>query len=218
MSGLKGQLLLEVLVVLGVAVTVIALGAQIVTVSLQGSKGASEKDVALALLEETFEAVRNAATEKWQNLYGLTKGATAYYPQKLAGRWVLTLGTESLVINDITYTRSFTVQNVCRNTTTKDITGITDSNGSTTTCTTNGGNDDPSTQRLTVNINWPNAETLTSNEYVERWRNKICPQTSWTTGGNTSVTTCSTTSQPTTYDTKTNITASTDLQLCSGGC
>lgn len=220
----SGQLLLEILVAIAAAAIVFTLGAQLVYVSLQSSRSAGEKNTALGLAEETFEAVRSAATEKWQNLFNLTKGTTNYFPQKSAGnlKWILTLGSEDITINNIVYTRSFTIQNVCRDTTAgaRAITGITDTGGSTTTCATSGGSHDPSSQRVSVSISWPNAVSLSSNEYLTRWRNKVCPQINWdanATPGAPPATAC----LVTIYDSRSNITpgAGANLQLCpSTGC
>lgn len=215
----SGQLLLEILVAVSVAAIVFTLGAQLVYVSLQSSRLAGEKNTALGLAEETYETVRSAATEKWQNLYNLTKGSANYYPTKVSGKWVINnSGIETVTINNINYSRSFTAQNVCRDATTRAITGITDSSGSTTTCATSGGSHDPSTQRVSVSVSWPNATTLINSEYLTRWRNKVCPQINWdanATPGAPPATAC----PVTIYDNRSNITPGASLQLCfSSGC
>lgn len=209
----SGQLLLEILIVVSASAVVVALGAQLVYISARGNKIASESAVGFGLAEETFEGVRAASTEKWQNIYDLTKGSTAYYPQQSSGKWVLTAGQEDVIINNTTYTRSFTVQNTCRDAASRNITGITDSSGAATTCSSSGGTHDPSTQRVSTTISWPDADTVSWNEYVSRWRNKVCVQTSWSGSGSGPVT-CPSTA----YDAKTNITAGDNLQLCAGGC
>lgn len=207
--GLKAQFLLEILVVIGVAAVIVTLGAQLIGVSLQSTKRASEREVGLALVEETFEAVRSAALEKWFDLYSpaIAKNSN-YYPTKSAGKWVITnAGAETVTINGINYTRSYLVQNICRDSSTKNVTGITDANGTTVTCTGSGGTYDPSTQKLTVNVSWPNADTLSSSEYITRWANRACLQTNWgggATGPGTGVS-CPVTGTVTTYDTQTNI-------------
>lgn len=208
----QGQLLLEILIAISAAAIIVVIGGQIIYVSMQSNKISGNRDVAMSLVNETFEAVRGAATEKWQNVFDLTKGTTNYYPIKSAGKWVLTSGQENVIIN-ITYSRSFTVQNVCRDNSSRNITGITDTSGSTTTCAISGGSYDPSTQRITTAVSWPNADAISSSEYITRWMNKVCVQTSWDTVGS------GTYSCPTTnYESKTNITPGASLQLCNGGC
>lgn len=210
----QGQLLLEILIAISAAAIIVVIGGQVIYTGMQSNKISGEKDVAMGLVNETFETVRSAATEKWQNVFDLTKGTTNYYPNISAGKWVLTSGQENVTINNITYVRSFTVQNVCRDTSTeRNITGITDTSGSTTTCAASGGTYDPSTQRITTAVSWPNADAISSSEYITRWMNKVCVQTSWDTAGS------GTYSCPTTnYESKTNITSGASLQLCNGGC
>ena len=77
----NGQLLIELLLAIAAAAVIIMLGPQLLMVSLCSGKVSSERDAAVGLAKETFEAVRAAAGEKWQNLYNLTKGSAAYYPQ-----------------------------------------------------------------------------------------------------------------------------------------
>lgn len=197
----SGQLLLEVLVAIAAAVIIVAMGSQMVYVSLKSGDSAGKKNIALGLNGETFEAVRNSAVEKWQNLYNLNKDGANYYPTSTVGKWAVATGTENIVINDVVYTRFFIVQNVCRDDLTRNITGITDSNGSSTTaCVISGGNPDPSTQKVKVTVSWPNADPVDSSEYVARWRNKACFQTAWS-GAGSGTTTC----PITTYGSQTNI-------------
>lgn len=201
----SGQLLLEVLVAIAAAAIIVTLGSQMVYVSLKSGDSAGKKNIALGLSGETFEAVRNSAVEKWQNLYNLNKDGTNYYPTSTAGKWAVATGTENIVINDVVYTRFFIVQNVCRDDSTRNITGITDSNGSSTTaCVASGGNPDPSTQKVSVTVSWLNADPINSSEYVARWRNKACVQTTWS-GTGSGTTTC----PATTYGGQTNIDFST---------
>lgn len=209
----KGVMLMEVLLAISAAAVVITVSAQMVYVGIVSNRSSTEKNVALGLAEEISAAVEASSTEKWQNVYNLTKGTTNYYPQQSAGKWVLTAGTQNVTLNGVVYTRSLTIQNVCRNTTTRNITGITDTSGSTTTCTTSTGGHDPSTQQISINVTWPNGGALTTNKYITRWRNLTCLQTAWSsTGSGTS--TC----PATIYESQTNITPGADLQLCNGGC
>ena len=170
----------------------------------RSSKIAADTTVALGLVSETHEAVRAVAHEKWQNLFNITKNS-AYYPQASSGKWTLTAGTQTVTINNINYSRSFITQNMCRNQTSQifgDVTGITDgptvTDGTFTTCTVSGGAYDPSTQKVTVTVSWMGDTGITTSEYVSRWRNKICNQTSWQTAGSSGSKNC----PDTTYDTK----------------
>jgi type II secretory pathway pseudopilin PulG len=187
--------LLELLVVISILAIILSVGSQAMLVSMQSGKVSGERDVATALANEALEAVRAITEEKWQNLYNLTgKGATHYFASSTvsAGKWTLTATStatdELVVMNGITYTRYVIVDNVSRDASTRAI---------ETTYVT--ANDDPSTQKVTVTVSWPNAEAITIFEYFFRWRNKVCSQTSWagSSGSGTSTRTCGTTD----YDT-----------------
>lgn len=187
----SGQLLLEVILAIAASAIIVTLGAQMAYVSLYSNKAAEEKNVAIGLIEETFEAINSIATEKWQNIYELTKGSDQYHVATSTDKWVTQTASEIITINQKNYTRYFTVQNVCRdNSTTRDITGITDTDGSANTCVTSGGVFDPSTQKINVTVSWQGAEPITFSDYLMRWRNKTCSQADWGGGTDTTPTTC----------------------------
>lgn len=180
MSKQSGQLLLEILIVISVVVIVAGLASQMVVVSMQANKTAGERNVALGLAEEVFEAVRSVSAERWQNIYGLGKGsANHYYPQQSNGKWVLATGEETVNINGLDYSRYFIIDNTSRDSTTRDI-----------EATYNLSNDDPSTQKITVSVNWGGGENISFSEYATRWRNKVCFQTDWSGGMNNGPLSC----------------------------
>lgn len=191
----SGSLLLELLIVIGVVAIVVPLVAQIVVSSLNMNKWTMENKIATSLVDEELKAIDSVSFEKWQNIYSKIKLSTAhYYTVNSGGAWSLSLGDESLVVNSLNYTRYFTISNVCRD----DITGSVIVASSTSPCTT-GNSDDPSTQKITVTVNWQNG-TLSKDYYLTRWRNKICAQTSWSGVGSSPVSCPSTT-----YESATNI-------------
>lgn len=206
----RGQLLIEALLAISAAVIVLALGAQLIYVSLRGSQVASDRNVGLGLMEEGLAAVRNIATEQWQNIYTLSKNGIHYHPAIVSGAWTSVSGDHSIAVGSKIYTRYFTVANVCRDTSTRHITGLTDANGSTMLCTASGGAFDPSTQSVSMYVQLPDGgDVLSVGEYVLRWRNKLCTQTDWSGGAGSGVKSC----PDATYGAKTNITTGTDLQL-----
>lgn len=174
----NGSLLLELLIVIGVMAIVIPLVAQIVVSSLNMNKWTVDNKVALDLVSEELKAIDGVSFEKWQNIYSKQKISTAhYYTVKNAGAWSLSLGDESLLINNVNYTRYFTISDVCRDDTTKLIITAT----GTPPCTA-GNSDDPSTQKVTVTVSWTGG-TISKDYYLTRWRNKICHQTTWSGTG-----------------------------------
>lgn len=198
----RGALLLELLIAISILAIILSVSTQAVFVSMQSGKTSAESDVAIALANEALEASRGIAEEKWQNVYNLTKGSQ-YHPVSSSGnKWTLSASSEAVQLNTASYTRYITIQNVCRDTTlgSRNITGVTDSDGTLATCTTSTGVFDPSTQKVTATVSWQgNGSPITVSDYFLRWRNIVCNQTGWTTGGSgTTVKTC----PDTNYDTK----------------
>ena len=163
-----------VTIIISSVVTAVVLGLRIHLQSV-ASRGAA------ALEQETMESVRSVAEGKWSNLYGVSsKGAAATY--KITTSPVLTIvgGSEDVIVNSITYTRFFSVENVCR--LNEGISGVTDNEGSATTCDTSGGTEDPSTQKITVTIQWQISGGTTEIkvvEYLTRFRNEVTRFTDW---------------------------------------
>lgn len=212
-------MLIEILITVAVAAIVLALGASLIYASLQGGINATKQNAALGLAQEEVSGVVAAATQQWQNIYNLNQGtSTDYYATTTSGSWTVATGTDQEVINNITFTRFFIVQGVCRATSTDNITGISDSGGSSTsTCNTNGGQVDPSTELVTAEVTSSNMNTVSLPEFVTRWRDEACAQGSWSSISS-ATTSCVTASAPTTYQAETDVSASSGLQLCIGGC
>jgi type II secretory pathway pseudopilin PulG len=147
-----GSLLLEILIVIGVVGIVIPIIAQIVVSSLNVNKWSAENKIAVDLADEVTKSLDNVSFEKWQNIYGKLKGsANHYYTAKSAGAWVINSGDETLTVNGLSYSRYFTISNVCRDNTSRAII----ISPSIPPCTA-GNSDDPSTQKITVTVNWTN--------------------------------------------------------------
>jgi hypothetical protein len=179
----SGQILLEVLIAMAVAAVVVLLGSQLIYISLVGDKNSEDGDVASGLVYEDFSATAAAATENWSNITSLTAGSTHYYAQQSAGKWLLVAGTETVPLNLVSYSRYFTVQNVCRDMTTRAITGISDSGGSAGTCTgISGSSIDPSTEKINVTVSWAGSRSASGSIYLTRWRNSACPNLNWIGG------------------------------------
>ena len=100
------------------------------------------------------------------------------------------------------------MQNVCRDASTRNITGATDTGGSTTACTASGGAYDASTHQITATVTW-SGDTISLIQYVTRWQNRACAQASWDSVGAGPVTGCTTTL----YDSATSLTTGATLQI-----
>lgn len=197
----KGALLLELLVAISILAAVLSVGSQAVYVSMQSGKTSAESDVAMGLANEALEAVRGTTEEKWQNIYDLAgKGTTHYKPTLSAGKWTLTSGDEAVQLNTANYTRYVVVSNISRDLSTRMI-----------ETTYNAAHDDPSTQQVAVTVSWQGTGSpVMVSDYFLRWRNKVCPQTSWAGGASSGVKTC----PDTTYTSSTNLgTPGASLQI-----
>src|SRR3989344_684055 len=117
MNKQSGQLLLEILIAVVAIVAIAGLGAQLVLVGERSNEITGDKDTALKLVEETFEAVRSIATENWQAVYAPVNGkgsGNLYHPERPTTKWVLVSTSQVVTINGVSYTRSLYIENVCR--------------------------------------------------------------------------------------------------------
>lgn len=160
-------MLLEIIVVVALAVIIFAVAGQLLDVTLQSNRQGKQRFVANNLIQETLEAVAAISGETWHNIYDLSKGAPNYYhPEISGGKWVLVAGTENIVLNGLTYTRSIIIDNVNRDVS-KNINAV--------------GTDDPSTQKVTITVSW-GSDSMTTLEYLSRWPNETAVQTDWSGG------------------------------------
>jgi len=172
----KGSLLLELLVAISVIAIILSFSANALFLSMRGSKTSGDRDTASTLATEAIEAVRSSVEEDYQNIYGLTKGAY-YHPVISGNKWTINnTGSEQIVMNGVTYTRYVVINNVSRDSNTRNIQSVY-----------TGADDDPSTQNVNVTVSWPDGNPVLISEYFSRWKNKVCDQPSWTAAvpGNT---------------------------------
>lgn len=174
----SGFSLFEIIIAIAIFSVVGVSLAQIISVSLQSDRTAGQKTTALELAQETMSAINSIATSQWNDIYNLTKGGgTVYYPAnttELCGsvRWCVQSGNETVVIEGLTFARSFFLDNVSRT-------------GTTIDTVYNSANDDPSTQKITVHVTWSDSASgtqlgsLSVNKYLTRSRNAIAEQVEW---------------------------------------
>lgn len=190
----KGALLLELLIVVSLLGIIIFIGTDAVFLSMKSSEASRERDVGSTLANESLEAVRSIVEENWQNIYVLEKGSVHYYTTQTNNKWVIlpvagVPANETVTFNNKSYTRYVTINNVSRDNATGSI--LDEYSASF---------DDPSTQKVSVVVISPEGYNTTISGYFFRWKNKICNQATWATGGSgNTVTNCSNAS---TYDTK----------------
>lgn len=181
-----GALLLELLIVISLLGVILSIGANATFLSMRSNKASGERDVASALATESLEAVRVISEESWKNIYNGTliiKG-NQYYPTINAGKWELTqTGKESKNLNTAEYKRYVVIEDVCRDQTSRDISGV---KPLLSDCAA-GSTEDPGTQKVTVTVEWTGGNPIVISEYFYRWKNKISNQNNWS-GASTSPT------------------------------
>ena len=168
-KGERGQSLAELLV--GVAIVTIIISSIVgaVIVVLRSNLQSTTSRTAAALGEEMMNSVRSIAEGKWGSLYSVSpKGASTTYRVSTSGT-ALTIvsGSEDISVNNATYTRFFSVENVSRDSA-QNIAA--------------SGTEDPSTQKITITVRWQisgGTPQLQTAEYLTRFRNEVTRFTDW---------------------------------------
>jgi Tfp pilus assembly protein PilV len=175
-----GQVLVEIMVA-SVLLLFISLGiVEVLSTSARSIDQTMNQVVAVFLGQEEGEALRAISREDWHFITNLaTSSSNTYFATSSSGKWATTSGNEAVVLNSISYTRSFYLSDVYRSTSSATSTG--DIVGS-------GGYYDPSTSKATIQISWTDPGTGASNTfnqtlYVSRYLNTTFAQTDWSGGG-----------------------------------
>ncbi len=172
--GRRGQSLVEVAIGLAIGAIVIGAGAFAIAAMLRSSSGLERTRTASTLSQELLNKVRAVSSADWPALDGLEKGGGAEYHVATSGdALVVAVGPEALNVAGITYTRSFTVDGVCR---------LNNDRSLIEDCALGGTVTDPSTAKITVAASWPTGVSVKEVQvvgYVTRWRNAVFHQTDW---------------------------------------
>ncbi len=174
LSSDSGQILIEVIIATVVIALVAAGVTQVVTQSLRATQRAGSQNTAVLLAAETGEALRIIAKEDWHTIMDLaTSSVNIYHPVISDGKWATSTGAESVVLNNITYARSFYVDEVFRAAGTGDI-------------DPNGEYHDPSTAKIVSIVTWSDVSGTTlsfsKDIYLSRFLNTTYAQTDWVGG------------------------------------
>lgn len=171
-SNNRGQSLIEILVALGLVVTVMmmALGIMRFLIRLGANDPVAQAGAMAA--KKAAESVTEAAAGSWQAVAGAVQGQQ-YHVATSTNGFTLALGAVTSTVNGITYTQYVTVDPVLRS--------------ATDTIVAAGGTDDPATKKITITSSWwyggaTSTEVIES--YVARTRNESIVQTDWI-GGST---------------------------------
>ena len=165
----SGQSLIELLVAISIGTILIGGSAGLMGVSLKSYAGIRKHLQANILIRQATEVIQTLARYDWHSIYDLTKGSD--YQIGLSGNtWTISEEQEIDTINNIPYKRYFQVYNVNR-----------DGSGNIA----DSGDDDPSTQKITVILEYDNNYISSSSVsfYLTRSEdNKVLHQTDWSGG------------------------------------
>lgn len=168
-STRKAQSLVEILVAVAVGTILIGGSVGLMGVSLK-SYGTVKKHLqANVLIRQGAEVIQSLARSNWHNIYDLTKG-NDYKITESGNTWTISPGKETDTINDIPYKRYFQVYNVNRDES-DNISEV--------------GTDDPSTQKITIILEYGNNYTSSSSISFFLTRsdnNAVFHQTDWAGG------------------------------------
>jgi len=158
----QGVSIVEALIAIAVIIVALTSILSLITLSLVASSITKQTTRATLFAQDTMEATRNFRdgvdwnnddlADEYDGLGVVSAGATYHLEQSTDStpKWKLLAGNETID----EFTRSAVFRNVCRDTSSDDITGITDTDGTTTTCVMNGGAYDADTKEVTVTVSW----------------------------------------------------------------
>lgn len=165
---ISGQSLMEILIAIAFAALLLTGAVSTYIILIRSSANTRITSVGTQLAQETFDNIKFIGENNWHTIFNLIKDSN-YYLSSSAGVFTIMPGKETIVINDITYTRSFIVRNVRR-----------DDGGQI--IITSGGIDDPSTQLIDVTVSWSIAgseDHVSVMGYIMRTNNASLQSTDW---------------------------------------
>lgn len=191
MKPRAGQSLIEILIALAVGGMLIGTAATLMAVVLRVSSQNLFLRTAASLNEELMEKVTAYAERQWYcagsnptcGVYNLGR-YTNYYLQPNGVRFEPRLGTETITVDGVPYTRRFWAKNVCRNG--DAIAGPADSADPCNFTYGVGAVEDPSTQQVVARTWWiqsgAQSSLLELTKYLTRARNVVFRQSDWSGG------------------------------------
>jgi Tfp pilus assembly protein PilV len=151
----NGQSLVEIIIAVSIISVIFVASVSALVTALRSNRQTAKQATASFLAQELLDEVHSVSEGYWPSLYNVTggKGSTSTY--HIVGTSTLSIATsaENIGENGIVYSCWFSVENVNR-----------DSNGNIATST---GTEDPSTQKVTVYVNWRESGATSSINIVE---------------------------------------------------
>lgn len=170
----KGQSLIELIIALGIGVTMVSVASSGLFLVLRSGQLAQQNESAASLAGSLIDNITAVSQGNWHSIYDLNKGSSNHYRIATStGQLAIQSGDENLIVNGTSFTRYFYVENVSR-----DGSGKIES-------VYNSLNDDPSTQKITSAASSQiGGSPLAVNSviYLTRSQNFVFNQTDWSGG------------------------------------
>jgi len=184
-KSISGQSLVEIIIAITVGAILIGAASAAIVPILRSNLETRNVQTASSLAQEYLDNVQNLAESNWLNIYILpgSKGPSSqFYLSATSTTYEILSGTTSTVVEGRTFTRYFSIENTSRN-----LCGASDiTTNATSSCASGPGSsgvaDDPSTQKITTTITWPENRSISKSQYLTRSRNKVFVQTDWSAG------------------------------------
>ncbi|MCL5006662.1 MAG: prepilin-type N-terminal cleavage/methylation domain-containing protein [Patescibacteria group bacterium] len=180
----SGQSLVEVLIATAMGAVIIGAVVASIILSMRSNAQGRTTSTAASLASGLLDNVQSLSDGDWQAIYGLSvKGATSTYYLVTTGTpptISVASGTESVVINNVGFTRSFSVQDVYR---TSCGTGSITTSSPTNCSGGSGVLEDPSTQLVIATVSWINVGGATSSisvsSYITHSKDRVTQYSNW---------------------------------------
>ena len=178
---------MEIIIAITVGAILIGAASAAIVPILRSNLETRNVQIANSLAQEYLDNLQNLAESNWFNIYNppAAKGPSSqFYLRATSTTYEILSGTTSTVVEGRTFTCYFSIENVNR--TSCGVGNATTT--ATTTCNMEPGDsyiaDDPSTQKITVIVTWPENRSISRSQYLTRSRNKVFNQTDWSGGAN----------------------------------
>src|SRR3989344_5941336 len=166
----SGQSLIELLVALGLAVTVMMMGMALMRFLIRLGANDPVSQTGGLLAKKAADAAAEAAARSWATVATATTGVK-YHVATSTNGFTFVAGEATSTVNGITYTNYVIVNSVLRS--------------ATDTIVATGGTDDPATKKITITSSWwygGATSTEVVESYVAGTRNESIVQTDWIGG------------------------------------
>ena len=186
-TNTRGQSLVEILIAIGIGAILIGGATTAIIAILRSNLETRNVQIATSLSQEYLDSVQSLAESNWHIIYSPSSGkgsSSQFYLTASSTSFAIVAGIASTAVEGRTFTRYFSIENVNRN-----LCGADEiSTDASSTCASGPGSvgitDDPSTQKITVTVSWPENRSISRTQYLTRNIDRVFVQTDWFGGPN----------------------------------